>query len=661
MWALVPIALASATCIALAMAASALGAIAGGADGSVSWDWGQQAPNRGLNVELARIAPDGVPLGTINELNPDPEAPVEYPDQTENSHLRGIVVGPDGVTTAMWLEIVGWNARIVLQRVAADGSPLGEQITLASKQEIHIRPTIGIGPDGTVTVAWSRLASPGQELVARRISPDGIPEEGDLVLSEPKSTAGQPSMAMADDGTAVVAWRDSVGKEDQLLERRIAPDGTVEPTTHQLGTSQMGLGDPEVDVAPDGNALVLWEKWDTANHRELWVRHVAADGIPEPSSHLLDGPEQDLIPWSATLHGTSDGSGLVTWSDEAGEIQALPIAADGSPADTPIAIGSDGPKGGGPTAAAGPDGDLLFVWLASPCGLQDCVMARRMLADGSLGPTQPIDTGWLWSPGVSVGADGTATLLWSRLFARSPDRWVRMTRQLAPDGTLGPAYEVTHPGPEPIVAAQPEELGFGQVDLGSAAQGQLRVAVLSIAPIGTHSFTLAGPDSGEFSIESDTCSDSIAYPATCSIAVAFSPSKVGPSQAQLRLDAGEGKETIVVPLTGEGTGHLVVGKLKLNRSNGTATLQLIAPSPGSLSLTGPCLAAATTTPNQVVAGEVELQIASASHCRRQLRRTGSTSFGVTILFSPTTGHSSLQHQRIALRLRQSQKQYRRHG
>jgi len=136
---------------------------------------------------------------------------------------------------------------------------------------------------------------------------------------------------------------------------------------------------------------------------------------------------------------------------------------------------------------------------------------------------------------------------------------------------------------------------------------------------------------------------------------------VGPSQAQLRLDADEDTETVVVPLTGEGTGHLILNKLKLNRSNGTATLQLVAPGPGSLSLTGPCVAAANTAPHQVVAGEVELQIASGSHCRRQLRRTGSTSFGITIIFNATTGHPSLQHQHITLHLRQSQKQYRRHG
>jgi hypothetical protein len=56
----------------------------------------QQAPNRGLNVELARIAPDGVPLDAVNELNPDPEAPVEDPDQPKTAISGASLSGPMG-------------------------------------------------------------------------------------------------------------------------------------------------------------------------------------------------------------------------------------------------------------------------------------------------------------------------------------------------------------------------------------------------------------------------------------------------------------------------------------------------------------------------------------------------------------------------------------
>ena len=642
--------LASTGCALLGMATSATAMSAGGPDGSVSWVWEQEAPNRGLNVELARITPKGVPLGTVSELNPEPEAPVAYPDQTEESKLEGVVVGPGGVTTAMWLEIVAWNARIVVQRAAPDGGPLGEQITLASKQEIHIRPVIGIGPDGTVTVVWNRSASPGSEVVARRIAPDGTPEEGTLVLSGPDSSASRPDVAIAGDGTAIVVWTDRLSKDRQLLERRIAPDGTLEPTTHQLASSEFGMGGPEVDVSPDGSATVMWEQWDTVNEYELWVRHLDADGTPEASGHLLDGPKQDLIPWSARLHVASDGSALVVWSDKAGEIQALPIAADGSPADTPIAVGSAGPDGSSPAVAAEPDGDLLFVWRQSPCGAHDCLVASRVSADGSLGPTLQIDTGWLSFSGVSVGPDGTATLLWSRLFAHSPDRWVKVTRQLAPDDTLGPVYEVTHPGPEPVVRPRSEELQFWEVELGRTAGRQLSVAALSVEPVGSFAASIAGPDSDEFDLTSSSCTPSIAFPANCAIAVGFSPSRLGPANAWLHLDAGESKETVTVALSGDGIGQLALGKLMRNRAAGTAALPIAVPTPGALTIEGPCLATPQTQfPLQVEAGTIDLTVSSRSHCRAQLRRVGSTSFGMGVFFDPTVGESRVLHRRITLR------------
>jgi hypothetical protein len=72
------------------------------------------------------------------------------------------------------------------------------------------------------------------------------------------------------------------------------------------------------------------------------------------------------------------------------------------------------------------------------------------------------------------------------------------------------------------------------------AQKPLEVAALSIAPIGPHSFSIAGPDSSEFSIESSSCSDSTAYPATCSIAI--TRSRIDPeTRAYLAKKRAEGK------------------------------------------------------------------------------------------------------------------------
>jgi len=649
--------------MASASAAQALQAVA--PDGSV-------VVARG-NVELTVIGPDGVPDGVVHQLNPDPKPPLEGPDQTENSHLVALGVAPSGVITAVWLEIVGWDAEIVTRQAASDGTPLGEPVVLATDQEIHIRPRLGIGPDGTATVVWGRLASPGQEVVAQRIAPDGTPEGGPILVSEPNAKVWRPpALAVAPDGTATVVWAEDDGEDHNLLlERRIAPDGTLEPDVDQLGFSAWGMTEPEVEVAADGTAVVLWEQWEMEADPELWTRRVEPDGDPEASAHLLDGPRFARF---VALAVAPDGSAAVTWREE-GTLKARLVDSSGVPAAVVTVTSAGDPVDEWAEVFADPDGDFFVSWGEKGCGAGVCLYFGRLSADGTVEDVEQIDspkTGGRATP--LFLADGTTTFVWSRLFAVEPYRLLSLTRQMAPDGDLGPTYDFFLPGPEPVIAADAAAIEFGEVPAGSKAARSLSVRALTIEPLGAFSAALAGADADRFEIAGTTCGPALSHPATCTVEVAFSPNAAGAAEAELVLDAGEGKDPVVVELSGSGT-HSVepapptlgtlappparapsnavdLGRLELDRRTGTALLPVVVPGPGTVELDGPCLggADARRAVSVSAAGMVLFTIQARAHCRKQLRRKGSTSFGVSVAFTPTGGHPGIEYRRLTLRL-----------
>jgi len=641
-------------CAAMVAATAAQGMQAVAPDGSVFVAWG--------DVEVTRIGPDGVPSGSVYDIAPEPRLP-EGPDQTENSHLVDMAVAPDGVVTLVWLDIVGWDARIMFRRLAPDGTPLGEPEALATDQEIHITPELGIGPDGTATVIWSRLASPGQEVVMRRIAPDGTPEAGVEALSTPGKSTFWETFATAADGTATVVWNENgEAGSNLLLERRVAPDGTPEPTTHQLATADGSIGEPRVEDAAGGASAVLWQE-GTPQGEQLWTRRIDPAGTPEPAAHLLNKEEKAGFPH---LTVAPDGTALVTWSLGVGAgVSGSFIDADGSPS-APVPLTANGsPLGARPSVASKPDGNFMLSWVGT-CGSKECLKLGEIDEAGDVAEAVILDEGGsLGSGGGVFLPDGTGNYVWGRVLVVNGDRGALRTRRVASDGTLGPIHDLYEPEPRPMVSSYLHESGadFGDVEVGSESSQALPLFVESIEPLGTFSTSFTGPDADLFKVTGGTCGPEDAHPTNCSVLVSFEPDSDGPAAAELVIDAGEADLPLRIPLRGVGipppapavapsvSGPLLrLGKPRAESSTGRAILSVAVPGPGSLSIAGPCVggAAEVRSARAADAGVIELAIRAKSHCRLQLLRTGTTRFAVRATFAAADGETTVAHRPIRL-------------
>jgi hypothetical protein len=98
-----------------------------------------------------------------------------------------------------------------------------------------------------------------------------------------------------------------------------------------------------------------------------------------------------------------------------------------------------------------------------------------------------------------------------------------------------------------------------------------------------------------------------------------------------------------------------VGATRRNKKKGTATLNLTAPNPGTLTATGNGIRASSTgsaaASESVAAGPVQLLIKATGRKRKTLNATGKVKLGVALTYTPTLGEAKTQLLKVKLKKR----------
>jgi hypothetical protein len=101
------------------------------------------------------------------------------------------------------------------------------------------------------------------------------------------------------------------------------------------------------------------------------------------------------------------------------------------------------------------------------------------------------------------------------------------------------------------------------------------------------------------------------------------------------------------------TNSFTLGKAKLNKKKGTATLTATVPNPGVLTASGNGVKAASAgravTSKSVGAGQAQLLIKATGKKKRKLNETGKVKLNVAITYTPTGGDPSTQSVKVKLK------------
>lgn len=562
----------------------------------------QQEFRQGVQSSYFVSGPQSLPaLTKVTRPAPALGGPSEAADLSPAGEVvdgSDVAVAPDGTATVVWsARQGGGDFQVFARRIAPDGIRGPVQQLSASGQDA-LAPQVAVAPDGTATVAWVRSDGADFLAQARRIAPDGTPEESTKNLSNTGQDAAEPQVAVAPDGTSTVVWKRFDGSHYLVQERRIAPDGTREASFHVLSEAKQDAVEPQVAAGPDGVATVVWSRFDGTNSI-VQERRIEADGEPAEATQSLSLAGENAIEPEVAAAG--DGTATVVWDRFDGShwiVQAQRLSAAGLPEGGAANLSASGHDAAEPQLALAEDGAATVAWDRFD-GSSFVVQARRLDPGGEpAGSAVDLsatgrDAG---EPAVAIAPSGTATVLWSRF---DGSNWIVQRRDLAAEGTFAATESLSTAG-----------RSAGHPALAWGADGTLAMTWNrfngSADVVQAKTFPLVPPP-----------------------------------------PAPEGGSSAGAPKSGQAAidNSFSLGRLRLNRRLGTATLAVTVPGPGRVSLGG----AVPQSRKTAAAETVVLRIVPPRPKRRLLSRNGTLRLRLTVTFQPTGGTANSRTFTVRLR------------
>ena len=192
----------------------------------------------------------------------NPNFPVESGNEfTVNTTVFGGQEFPGVGRNSAGATVVAWSNRdynrLDAQRFGANGQPAGAEfrVNLADLASIT-HPTVAVADDGTFVVAWVN----GQNVYYRRFDNQGSPLTGDVQVNA-FTGASEVKIAMRSSGEFAIVWSsfDSREPNGDIYLRRFSANGTALGSEVRVNTTITDYqGNPDIAVSSDGSFLVVW-------------------------------------------------------------------------------------------------------------------------------------------------------------------------------------------------------------------------------------------------------------------------------------------------------------------------------------------------------------------------------------------------------------------
>jgi hypothetical protein len=165
----------------------------------------------------------------------------------------GVAVDPEGRATVVWERRSEGSNVLGAVRLDAAGNP--SPVQTLSEGDVLAEPQVAVDSEGRATIVWQRVG-PGFRVGVARLDADG-----NLGVVETLARGRDPQVAVDPEGRATVVWRSRLQRDGLIQAARLGPTGSPGPI--QTLSEGLPIGPhvevgPQVAVAPDGRATVVW-------------------------------------------------------------------------------------------------------------------------------------------------------------------------------------------------------------------------------------------------------------------------------------------------------------------------------------------------------------------------------------------------------------------
>ena len=260
----------------------------------------KSAPTAGGNgVTRVRVKPAGGDWG--------PEQTISTPGNDTND--ARVVIDPSGNALAAWNDFT--DQQIKFATHSGGGAWTAPQpLSAATPQAFDM--TLAVNAAGAALAVWRQTdaTTKVRNFVAAR--PAGGSFGPPQAVSAPdRNAGGDPSVALAPDGTGFVAFDQQDGSVFTTWAA-VAPPGGSFGTAQELSAPDAGsaVNDPQIAVDASGNAIAEWEKDSGGGHNVLQASFRPAGGAFAPAQNLSDTTGRAI---DADLEFSPHGDAFLIW------------------------------------------------------------------------------------------------------------------------------------------------------------------------------------------------------------------------------------------------------------------------------------------------------------------------------------------------------------
>jgi hypothetical protein len=316
--------------------------VAMAADGRFVVVWSARAGAQGLSRVYGRLfRADGQPSGQRLLLGTGAREQFE-PDVART---------PDGKFVVAWTEYDGGvdsetgdpTTNVLARRFGADGKPAAKDWIAAGGRLYQYSPAVAMNAAGAFAIAFEQFSAPvgtsswDNDVFGLIYGADAKLRAAVSLPAAVNKTQTQASVALAADGTCLLAWADSQGDlvpEDfwsspsGILAQRFDTKGVrIGPLVH-VNTSTLDVqSEPALTLAPDGGFLVAWTSagWQDGDRQGVFAQRFAASGAKI-------GLETSLASWrtgnqnAPAVASSPQGLGVVAWQSAGSDGNDLGVA-----------------------------------------------------------------------------------------------------------------------------------------------------------------------------------------------------------------------------------------------------------------------------------------------------------------------------------------------
>ena len=456
--------------------------IAGAPDGSATMIWRVDVSGSSSYVQAVTRPAGSTEFGAVQTVSPT--------DQALSGGKQAIAVGANGAATIAWIRADG----LIYQATRASStSSFGNPEAVATGPDgITTRLAIAMAPDGTTVIAWRQVINFfGQVWQATR--PAGATSFDPATAISTTGNADLVTVAISGTGTTTIGWQTVAGQLENYAAAVYA--ATRLSNAPSFGSPQLlsaavtGQSGPIVAAGADGTTAVAWRV-------SRVVKVASLDPVADTFGASVTVSTVGVEPYdSPAIAVGADGMTTVTWYDQRGLVAAATRPAGGSFA-APVDVSAVGDSSTSPFMAIAPDGATMIMWRVggSPKRIK---VVTRPAADTRFGAPVEVAAGPdLSSPRIGISGDGSVTLGWTN--------YVNSRRDVIAVAAL----------PLPVLTVATAGTGLGSVVSAPAGIDCGAVCSLTVEPGTSVTLTATAAAGSEFTGWSGACSGSAA---TCTL------------------------------------------------------------------------------------------------------------------------------------------------